>query len=137
AKGLSGKVTYCNFNKIKSLTEEGVGNMDLDNVTTALIEEDGDVEGFGGFVYKMYTLIPENAKYPYAACAFINYVLSADGFTNAWGTKAGYYSTNPDVAIADGDKELSWWKSNCVIEDPEYVASAYSDVYDFVTSYEA
>lgn len=137
AAGLGGSVAYVNFNKQKSLTEEGIGSYDNDNVTTALIEENGDVEGFGGFVYKMYTLIPENAKYPYAAAALINYILSADGFTNAWGTKKGYYSTNPETPIAEGDKALSWWKENTVIEDPEYVATAYGDVYDFVTSYES
>ena len=137
AAGLGGSVAYVNFNKQKALTETGIGNYDLANVTTPLIEEDGDVEGFGGFVYKMYTLIPMNAKYPYAAAALINYILSVDGFTNAWGTLKGYYSTNPNAPIADGDKSLSWWKSNTVIENPEYVASAYNDVYDFVTSYES
>ena len=137
AAGLGGSVAYVNFNKQKSLTEKGIGSYDNANVTTPLIEENGNVAGFGGFTYKMYTLIPKNAKYPYAAAAFINYILSVDGFSNAWGTKKGYYSTNPNAAIAEGDKALSWWKDNTVIEDPEYVASAYGDVYDFVTSYES
>jgi len=137
AKGLGGSVVYCNFNKQKSLKEEGVSHLDIDNVTTSLIERNGDVEGFGGFTYKMYTLIPSNAQYPYAAAALINYMLSTTGFTGAWGTKLGYYSTNPNVPIADFDKPLSWWKENTVIEDPEFVADSYGEVYDFVTSYES
>lgn len=135
ASGVSKTTVYCNFNKLKDCSGTGVGSTDDANLTTAIIEN--DVEGFGGFVYKMYAMVARNAKYPYAACALINYILSTEGYSAAWGANLGYYSTNPDNAIADGDKELSWWKEKCVIEDPEYVASAYLDVYDFVVSYEA
>jgi len=43
-------------------------------------------------------------------------------FENAWGTLAGYYSTNSSTAIASNDKEIAWWKDRLVIEDPSYVA---------------
>lgn len=136
AKGTSGTIAYCNFNKLKDCKEEGVGKEDKANLTTAALEGEG-VKGFGGFVYKMYTMVARNAKYPYAACALVNYILSTEGFKGAWGTNLGYYSTNPNAAIAEGDKALSWWKQNCVIENPAYVASVYSDVYDYVSQFEA
>lgn len=136
AKGTSGTIAYCNFNKLKDCKEEGVGKEDKANLTTAALEGEG-VKGFGGFVYKMYTMVARNAKYPYAACALVNYILSKEGFQGAWGTNLGYYSTNPDAEIAKGDKALSWWKQNCVIENPAYVASVYSDVYDYVSQFEA
>ncbi|MCI2111147.1 MAG: hypothetical protein LKK13_02270 [Bacilli bacterium] len=136
AAGLSGNMDYANYNKLKDCTETGIGYKDTANLTICDFEGDG-VDGFGGFLYKMYTLIPKNAKYPYAACALINYILSTEGFGAAWGGYVGYYSTNPDNAIASGDKALNWWKGNCVIEDPEYVSNVYLDVYDYVTSFES
>jgi hypothetical protein len=136
AAGLSGNMVYANYNKLKDCTETGVGKSDKDNITVADYEGTG-VDGFGGFLFKMFTLVPKNAKYPYTACALINYVLSTEGYGAAWGGYVGYYSTNPDNAIAEGDKALSWWKKNCVIEDPKYVSSVYLDVYDYVTSFES
>ena len=84
----------------------------------------------------MYAQVTQTAKYPYAACAIINYLLTAEGFGNAWGAKAGYYSTNKTAKIASDDKELSWWKDRLVIEDPSYVAQNYRDVFQFVQQYE-
>lgn len=137
AKGTGGTMVYCNFNKLKDCKEQGVGKQDKANLTTSVIEQDAKVEGFGGFIYKMYTMIPKNAKYPFAACALVNYILSTEGYGAAWGANLGYYSTNPNNKLADGDKELSWWKKNCVIEDPKYVASEYLEAYDFITTLEA
>lgn len=136
AAGKSQSIAYCNFNKLKDCKETGVGTKDAKNLTTAVIEENGGIKGFGGFVYKMYPLIAKNSKYPYAACALVNYILSTEGYNGAWGANLGYYSTNPNAPLAEGDKPLSWWKNNCVIEDPEYVASAYLDAYDFIVGYE-
>lgn len=136
AAGTSGTTVYCNFNKLKDCKETGVGKKDAANLTTAALEGSG-VKGFGGFVYKMYSMVARNAKYPYAACALINYILSTEGFEGAWGTNLGYYSTNPNAPIAEGDKALSWWKQNCVIEDPSYVASVYLDVSQFISQFES
>ena len=86
AKGHSKSIVYANFNKLKDLADKGVGKEDTANITTSAIETNG-VEGFSGFVYKMYTLIPRNAKYPYAAAALVNYILSKEGFEGAWGFK--------------------------------------------------
>lgn len=135
AKGSSKSILYANFNKLKDLKDTGVGKEDPANVTTAGLELN-PINGFSGFVYKMYTMIPRNAKYPYAAAALINYLLSNTGFTGAWGTNLGYYSTNPNIPIAEGDKELSWWKQNTVIEDPVYVSQSFLDVSEFILQFE-
>ena len=84
----------------------------------------------------MYALVADNARYPYAACALVNYVVSKAGFEAAWGALDGYYSANQTAAIASTDKPLDWWKQRLVIEDPEYVAAHYRDVFQFVQQYE-
>lgn len=132
ASGNGGKMAYVNFNKLKDCSADGIGAEDDDNLTTAMLE--GTVEGFGGFIYKMYPLIPNNAKYPYAACAFENYILSTNGYQKGWSGLKGYYSCNPNNDVAEGDKPLSYWKQNCVIEDPTYIVDNYAEVSDFITT---
>ena len=130
-----------NYNKIKDLkATDGYGKEDVSNLSFPSLELDADggkvVNGFGGFCYKMYSMVAANAKYPYAACALVSYITSKAGFENAWGAKAGYYSTNKTTTIASNDKEIAWWKERLVIEDPEVVASNYEDVSMFVKQYE-
>ena len=136
AKGVKGSMALVNLNKNKDLKESGVAKEDKANLTYPAMEEGDNLKGFGGFCYKMYALVADNAKYPYAACAIVNYLLSAEGFGAAWGAKDGYYSVNKTAPIAATDKELSWWKERLVIEDPEYVAKNYRDVFQFVQQYE-
>lgn len=140
AKGASGTVALVNFNKIKDLKETtGAGSEDKANLTYPAIElgdNKAKVEGFAGFCYKMYAMVATNAKYPYAACALVNYITTKAGFENAWGSLVGYYSTNTTVTIASGDRVLSWWKERLVVEDPAYVASVYRDITMFVAQYE-
>lgn len=138
AKGQSGTVALVNYNKIKDLKGSGVGAEDVKNLSFPSLELDTNkVKGFGGFCYKMYSMVATNAKYPFAACALVNYITSKAGFENAWGTLAGYYSTNNTTGIASNDKAISWWKDRLVIEDPSYVAKVYRDVTMFVAQYEA
>ncbi len=136
ASGVGGSMALVNLNKNKDLKETGVGKEDKANLTYVAMEQEDNLEGFGGFCYKMYAMVAKNAKYPYTACAFINYLLSVEGFGQAWGAKDGYYSTNPNAAIASTDKPLSWWKQRLVIEDPAYVAKNLRDVFTFVQQYE-
>lgn len=136
AKGNGGSIALVNLNKNKDLKQEGVGQESKANLTYPAMEEGDNLKGFGGFCYKMYAQVADNAKYPYAACAIINYLLSAEGFNAAWGAKDGYYSTNTEAGIASTDRELSWWKQRLVIEDPTYVASNYRDVFQFVQQFE-
>lgn len=145
AKGNAGTMALVNYNKIKDLKVEADAENPANdykkecakNLSFPAIElGDTKVNGFGGFCYKMYSLVAKNAKYPYAACALVSYITSKAGFENAWGTYAGYYSTNKNCNIASNDKELAWWKDRLVIEDPETVAKNYSTVVKFVKNYE-
>lgn len=138
AKGQVGSIALVNYNKIKDCKGSGVGAEDVKNLSFPSLElGETKVKGFGGFCYKMYSMVATNAKYPYAACALVNYITSKAGFENAWGTLAGYYSTNSSTAIASNDKEIAWWKDRLVIEDPSYVASVYRDFTMFEAQYES
>ena len=90
------------------------------------------VEGFSGFVYNMWTLIPKTAKLPYTSCLFIRYLLSEEGFQAGWGGQYGYYSANLNIKPIDGDQPLESWIKNCLVEDVDYIGSAYSDAQKFI-----
>ena len=138
AKAKGGTIALVNYNKIKDLKGDDVyGAENVNNLSFPSLElGDKKVDGFGGFCYKMYSMVAANAKYPYAACALVSYITSKAGFENAWGAKAGYYSTNKTTKIASNDKEIAWWKERLVVEDPEVVAANYEDVSMFVKQYE-
>ena len=138
AKAKGGTVALVNYNKIKDVKGDDVyGAENVNNLSFPSLElGDKKVDGFGGFCYKMYSMVAANAKYPYAACALVSYITSKAGFENAWGAKAGYYSTNKTTKIASNDKEIAWWKERLVVEDPEVVAANYEDVSMFVKQYE-
>ena len=138
AKAKGGTVALVNYNKIKDLKGDDVyGAENVNNLSFPSLElGDKKVDGFGGFCYKMYSMVAANAKNPYAACALVSYITSKAGFENAWGAKAGYYSTNNTTKIASNDKEIAWWKERLVVEDPEVVAANYEDVSMFVKQYE-
>lgn len=138
AKAKGGTIALVNYNKIKDLKGDDVyGAENVNNLSFPSLElGDKKVNGFGGFCYKMYSMVAANAKYPYAACALVSYITSKAGFENAWGAKAGYYSTNSTTKIASNDKEIAWWKERLVVEDPEVVAANYEDVSMFVKQYE-
>lgn len=138
AKAKGGTVALVNYNKIKDLKGDDVyGAENVNNLSFPSLElGDKKVDGFGGFCYKMYSMVAANAKYPYAACALVSYITSKAGFENAWGAKAGYYSTNNTTKIASNDKKIAWWKERLVVEDSEVVAANYEDVSMFVKQYE-
>lgn len=101
------------------------------NLTVAANE---GIEGFAGFLYPIYSVVASNAKYPYAACLYISYLMKEDGFRALFGKDMGAYSTNTSVkvaadALAIGDQEFSFWLENCVIEDPIYISSVYAQAY--------
>ncbi|MBQ7849107.1 MAG: ABC transporter substrate-binding protein, partial [Clostridia bacterium] len=92
------------------------------------------IEPFSGFMYPMYAMVSSNASRPYTAMAFIDYLMTADGF-HPWGKSIGAYSTNTAIAPLEGDLGLDVWKDTLVMEDPEYILDNYEDVYSFVTMY--
>ena len=90
-------------------------------------------EGFDGFIYNMWTLIPRTAKLPYTACLFIRYLLSDEGFRAGWGGIPGYYSSNHNVPPSmPGDPKLSVWKKQCVVEDMRFLDASYIDGVKFI-----
>ena len=91
-----------------------------------------NVEGFSGFVYNMWTLIPKTAKLPYTSCLFIRYLLSDEGFQAGWGGQYGYYSANLNIKPIDGDQPLDSWIKSCLVEDVDYIGSAYSNAQKFI-----
>jgi len=107
-----------------------------DNLTVAQYDatENGyTVEPFSGFMYPMYVMVSANAKRPYTAMLFIEYLMSAEGF-EPWGKSIGAYSPNPAIAPKEGDLGLDIWKANLVIEDPEYILDSF-EVEDFIKKY--
>lgn len=91
-----------------------------------------DVEGFPGFVYNMWTLIPDTAKMPYMSCLFVKYLLSEEGYNKGWGGILGYYSSNQNIHSVEGDPALSEWKKMAIVEDVDYINSAYASVVKFI-----
>ncbi len=91
------------------------------------------VEPFSGFMYPMYLMVPANAKRPYTAMLFIEYLMSTDGFAH-WGEDIGAYSPNPAIVPNEGDLGLDVWKANLVMEDPEYILNSL-EVEDFINKY--
>lgn len=94
-------------------------------------------DGFSGFMYPMYLQMVTNTDRPYTAKLFIYYLMTKDGFTSAFQTKAadiGTYSTNTSIPPLAGDKDLAFWKKCLVIEDGKTLSDAYANgVLDFIT----
>ena len=80
----------------------------------------------------MWTLIPVTAKLPYTACLFIKYIHSEEGYNAGWGGILGYYSSNQNIPSVEGDPALEVWKQQCIVEDVEYIDSAYATVVKFI-----
>lgn len=91
-----------------------------------------DVEGFPGFVYNMWTLIPSTAKLPYTACLFVRYLLTEEGYNAGWGNILGYYSANQNIASVEGDPALATWKTKAIVEDVSYINKNYTTVKAFI-----
>lgn len=100
-----GNLAWIVYSKIQGLTESaditkknitigalGASNSDGNNATMQM-------KGFGGFMYKHYPQIMPNAKYPYAACAFINFLSTTKEGYNAWAVDIGDYPTMPEINI--------------------------------------
>lgn len=94
-------------------------------------------EGFSGFMYPMYLQMVTNTDRPYTARLFIYYLMTKEGFTSAFQTKAsdiGTYSTNTSIPSLEGDKDLAFWKKCLVSEDGKSLSDAYANgVLDFIT----
>ena len=124
ASGAAGSSGLFVFSKLRSV--------DASNITVCA--NDG-IEGFAGLMYPIYAQIAANAKYPYAACLYINYLLSEEGYNNIFGSQMGTYSVNNSIGIGEnaksyGDQPLTFWQDCLVFEDVEHVQNVYFEVFD-------
>ena len=79
-------------------------------------------------------MIASNAKYPYTACLYVNYLMSEEGYQNVFGKDMGSYSANSAIGISEnavsyGDEPLAYWQDCTVVEDPAHIQSVYALAY--------
>ncbi|MBO4410464.1 MAG: hypothetical protein J5775_06895, partial [Spirochaetales bacterium] len=130
-----GRIIFAGLCKLKDYEYYKDSYKDTDQYYTKTVTAGGwnnDIEGFDGFVYNMWTLIPDTAKLPYTACLFIKYIHSEEGYNAGWGGILGYYSSNQNIPSVEGDPALDVWKQQCIVEDVEYIDSAYATVVKFI-----
>ncbi|MBQ4506801.1 MAG: hypothetical protein II971_06090 [Firmicutes bacterium] len=130
-----GRIIFAGLCKLKDYEYYKADYKDTDQYYTKTVTAAGwntQVEGFDGFVYNMWTLIPKTAQLPYTSCLFIRYLLSEEGFNAGWGGILGYYSGNQNISSVEGDPALSVWKEQCVVEDVNYIDSSYATVVKFI-----
>jgi iron(III) transport system substrate-binding protein len=130
ADGNGGNVGLFVYSKLRD------ASVDSTKLTVSAYDKPQPV-GFSGFMYPMYLQMVTNTDRPYTARLFIHFLMTKEGFTSAFQTKAadiGTYSTNSDIGPLEGDQPLAFWKDCLVIEDPEYLPQAYADgILDFIT----
>ncbi len=125
----TGQVVYGPLNKVKDYPTTNDYKKDL-----AISGWNVSLDGFDSYFYKMWIMIPKTTKLPYTACLFLEYFSSVEGFEKGWGGNIGYYSVNPEVTPAEGDKPLTEWKQNSIVEDIDYIDSAYKNASTYIRS---
>ncbi|MBQ8092319.1 MAG: ABC transporter substrate-binding protein [Clostridia bacterium] len=123
AGGAPGSAGLFVFSKLRSV--------DATNISICAKE---NIEGFGGLLYPIYIMVASNAKYPYAACLYVNYLMSEEGYQKVFGKDMGSYSANSSIGISEnavsyGDEPLAYWQNCTVIEDPAHIQSVYAMAY--------
>lgn len=123
AGGAPGSAGLFVFSKLRSV--------DATNISICAKE---NIEGFGGLLYPIYIMIASNAKYPYTACLYVNYLMSEEGYQNVFGKDMGSYSANSAIGISEnavsyGDEPLAFWQDCAVVEDPAHIQSVYALAY--------
>ena len=130
-----GRIIFAGLCKLKDYEYYKKDYKDTDQYYTKTVTASGwnnEVEGFDGFVYNMWTLIPITAKLPYTACLFIKYIHSQEGYNAGWGGILGYYSPNTNIPSVAGDPSLAEWKDKCIVEDVQYIDEAFKSVSMFI-----
>lgn len=132
AEGEPGSVGLFVFSKLRT-NEVARANLQI----AATGNNGNGIEGFAGFMYPTYAQICADTDTPYTCALFINYLLSEEGGA-AWNNEnnMGSYLANTSIALvpdATGlDKQVDFWLDRCVIEDGEYLAANYAEVYEYI-----
>lgn len=139
------------YSKLRSISETETSS--VNNVTVAAYEP--GYQGFGGFGYKHFLMIPDSSPLPWTAAAFIAYMVTVEAGFHPWGKDMGGYSANPalrldhtqdgfvdgvDTFPAKNDRGYDWWVSTgvyggrLIIEDPIYASSVAFTVGEWILS---
>ncbi len=124
----AGTIVYAPLAKFKDAEKQTPGSTSKMTVSGL----NSTVEGFEGFMYKMYLQILKTSKYPLTACLFINYLTTSEAFEAGWVGDLGYYSVNNTAKIASGDQSLAFWRNHLIIEDGNFIYNVFDDVNKFI-----
>lgn len=130
-----GRIIFAGLNKLKDYEYNKEKYKDSPEYYEKTISASGwneAVEGFSGFIYNMWMLIPRTAKLPYTACLFSRYILSDEGFHAGFNGRIGYYSANKKLPTFPSDPKAEVWKAMCIVEDIDYIDSKYTSVVKFI-----
>lgn len=136
ATNSTGTVFYIGVNKLKDYGKDVAAVESASQYKTEVavpgLNGVAHLEGFDGFTYKMWLMVPKTSSMPFTAALFSRFMLTAEGYAKGW-KDIGYYSANQNAASNSDDLALSEWKANCIVEDIEYINSVYTDLRDFIT----
>ena len=138
----SGLLVYSKLRSVEETEESSVNNI------TVAAYQDG-YQGFGGYAYKHYLMIPKTSPMPWTACAFIAYMTTTQEGFAAWGKDMGGYAPVPaamqdhskdgyvdgvNTFDAKNDRGYDWWLNTgkLVVEDPAYCASVADLMGDWI-----
>jgi len=140
-KSAAGQAGLLVYSKLRSVEESE--SVSVNNVTVAAYQD--GYEGFGGYAYKHYMMIPKLSKFPWTACAFIAYLTTTQEGFAAWGKDMGGYAPVPacmqdhsndggDEFPAKNDRGYDWWLNTgkLIVEDPAYCASVADVMGDWI-----
>ena len=151
-KSAAGQCGLLVYSKLRSVEESE--SVSVNNVTVAAYQD--DYEGFGGYAYKHYMMIPKATQYPWTACAFIAYITTTQEGFKAWGKDMGGYAPVPACMqdhskdgnkldengnrtdevefAAKNDRGYDWWlnEGKLIVEDPAYCASVADTMGDWI-----
>ena len=129
ASGAPGNMGLFVFSKLRKVDEADRGNL-------SVLQFEGEVEGFSGFMYDIYASIFSDTDCPYTAALFVNYLLSAEGFDGekSWNSSQGYYSPNTSIQKPADlmDQPYPYWEDKLVFEDLDYIYEHFNEVYEFI-----
>lgn len=119
------------FNKTRKLEEKQKEHL-------RVMAYESDTDCFAGYMYAIYATVAKNTDCPYTCALFINYLLSAGGFSGegSWNNYPGYYSANTAVHKTEktDDRDFEFWEKNLVVEDSDYIQDNLEEGRDFIES---